>query len=66
MKRVLIFTAGYGEGHNAAARGLAAALTEAIAASLSDITKQRGEVQLVPPGSLHKDGKVIEDARKYD
>jgi processive 1,2-diacylglycerol beta-glucosyltransferase len=29
MKRVLIFTAGYGEGHNAAARGLAAALTEA-------------------------------------
>ena len=29
MKRVLILTAGYGEGHNAAARGLAAALTEA-------------------------------------
>ncbi len=29
MKSVLIFTAGYGEGHNAAARGLAAALTEA-------------------------------------
>ena len=28
MKRVLIFTAGYGEGHNAAARGLAAALAE--------------------------------------
>lgn len=28
MKRVLILTAGYGEGHNAAARGLAAALTE--------------------------------------
>lgn len=28
MKRVLILTAGYGEGHNAAARGLAAAIAE--------------------------------------
>lgn len=28
MKRVLILTAGYGEGHNAAARGLAAAVNE--------------------------------------
>ena len=28
MKRVLILTAGYGEGHNAAARALAAALGE--------------------------------------
>ena len=44
----------------------AAALTEAIAACLRDITKLRGEVQLVPPGSLPNDGKVIEDARKYD
>src|SRR4051794_6293697 len=29
MKRILILTAGYGEGHNAAARALAAAVTEA-------------------------------------
>lgn len=29
MKRILILTAGYGEGHNAAARGLAAAVAEA-------------------------------------
>ena len=29
MKRILLLTAGYGEGHNAAARGLAAALKEA-------------------------------------
>ena len=29
MKRILILTAGYGEGHNAAARSLAAGLTEA-------------------------------------
>jgi len=28
MKRILILTAGYGEGHNAAARGLAAAIAE--------------------------------------
>lgn len=38
MKRVLIFTAGYGEGHNAAARGLAAAFTEAgVEAEVRDI-----------------------------
>ena len=41
MKRVLIFTAGYGEGHNAAARGLAAALTEAGAeAEIRDIFRE--------------------------
>jgi phenylacetate-CoA ligase len=43
-----------------------AALSDAIAASLRDITKLRGEVQLVVPGTLPNDGKVIEDARKYD
>ena len=41
MKRVLIFTAGYGEGHNAAARGLAAALTEAGAeAEVRDLFRE--------------------------
>ena len=50
----------------AAGTDAAAALAEAIAACLRDITKLRGEVQLVPPGSLPNDGKVIEDARKYD
>jgi phenylacetate-CoA ligase len=44
----------------------AAALAEAIAVCLRDITKLRGEVQMVPPGSLPNDGKVIEDARKYN
>ncbi len=41
-------------------------LAQAIAASLRDVTKLRGEVALVAPGSLANDGKVIEDARRYD
>ncbi len=43
----------------------AEALAEAIVASIRDVTKLRGEVELVAPGSLPNDGKVIEDARKY-
>lgn len=42
--------------------GLAARVAEA----LRDITKLRGEVQLLTPGSLPNDGRVIEDLRKYD
>jgi phenylacetate-CoA ligase len=41
--------------------GLAAKIGEAI----RDVTKLRGEVVLVLPGSLPNDGKVIEDARSY-
>ena len=37
-----------------------------IAATLRDVTKLRGEVSFVAPGTLANDGKVIEDARKYD
>ena len=40
-------------------------LAEKIAATLRDVTKLRGDVRLVPPGSLPNDGKVIEDARSY-
>jgi phenylacetate-CoA ligase len=40
-------------------------LKEAIVASIRDVTKLRGEVELVAPGSLPNDGKVIEDLRKY-
>jgi phenylacetate-CoA ligase len=40
-------------------------LRDAIVGSIRDITKLRGEVELVAPGSLPNDGKVIEDARKY-
>ena len=42
-----------------------AGLSEAIVASIRDVTKLRGDVQLVDPGSLPNDGKVIEDRRKY-
>jgi len=42
-----------------------AGLAEAIVASIRDVTKLRGEVELVAPGSLPNDGKVIDDTRKY-
>jgi len=44
-----------------APQGLDARIAEAI----RDVTKLRGEVELVPPGTLPNDGKVIEDARSY-
>ncbi|MBC7155938.1 MAG: phenylacetate--CoA ligase family protein, partial [Rhodobacteraceae bacterium] len=34
--------------------------------SVLDTLKLRGRVELVPPGSLPNDGKVIEDQRRYD
>ena len=37
----------------------------AITASIRDVTKLRGEVQLVAIGSLPNDGKVIDDVRSY-
>jgi phenylacetate-CoA ligase len=40
-------------------------LAAAIVASIREVTKLRGEVELVAPGSLPNDGRVIEDARKY-
>jgi len=40
-------------------------LREQIADAVRDVTKLRSEVELVPPGSLPNDGKVIEDARSY-
>jgi len=42
-----------------------AGLAEALVATIRDVTKLRGEVELVAPASLPNDGKVIEDARKY-
>lgn len=38
---------------------------EAIIASIRELTKLRGEVQLVPVGSLAQDGKIIADIRDY-
>lgn len=43
------------------AEGLARQLGDAI----REVTKLRGEVQMLPPGSLPNDGRVIEDARSY-
>jgi phenylacetate-CoA ligase len=40
-------------------------LAQAIADSLRDITKLRGEVAFRKPGELPNDGKVIEDAKRY-
>jgi phenylacetate-CoA ligase len=42
-----------------------AGLKDAIVASIRDVTKLRGEVELLAAGSLANDGKVIEDLRKY-
>jgi phenylacetate-CoA ligase len=41
----------------------AAGLAEAVAATLQSVTKLRGEVKLVAPGTLPNDGKVIADER---
>jgi predicted SprT family Zn-dependent metalloprotease len=38
-------------------------LAEQLQAALRDVTKLRGEVELVAPGSLPNDGHVIEDRR---
>jgi phenylacetate-CoA ligase len=42
------------------------ALRQTLAHTLREVTKLRGDVELVAPGSLPNDGKVIEDARSYD
>jgi phenylacetate-CoA ligase len=41
-------------------------LSARIADTIRDVTKLRGEVELCAPGSLPNDGKVIEDARRYE
>jgi phenylacetate-CoA ligase len=42
------------------------ALKTAIESSLREVTMLRGEVAFRMPGELANDGKVIEDAKKYD
>ncbi len=37
-----------------------------LGASIREILKLKGDVEIVPPGSLPKDGLVIEDQRSYD
>jgi phenylacetate-coenzyme A ligase PaaK-like adenylate-forming protein len=45
--------------------GASEAVVAALESSLRDVTKVRGEVRRVEPGTLPNDGKVIEDLRKY-
>lgn len=46
--------------------GEAQGLTVQIADSIRELCKLRGEVKLVAPDGLPRDGVVIEDSRKYD
>ncbi len=48
------------------AESLPADHSAALASSVREVTKLRCEVQLLPPGSLPNDGKVIDDQRKYE
>ncbi len=48
------------------AAGAPAGLVEQLESTMREITKLRGQVQVVGVGSLPNDGKVIEDARKYE
>ncbi|ANK80514.1 MAG: AMP-dependent synthetase [Rhizobiales bacterium NRL2] len=42
-----------------------AALIEALKQTVQTVTKLRGEVEIVAPGSLPNDGVVVEDAREF-
>ena len=42
-----------------------AGLAQRLADAVRDVTKLRADVELVSPGALPNDGKVIEDARTY-
>ena len=51
---------------HAEVEGLPDGLASRVAETVRDVTKLRCDVQLVAPGRLPNDGKVIEDARSYD
>jgi phenylacetate-CoA ligase len=42
------------------------ALRDALVASVREVTKLRGEIAFVAPGTLPNDGKVIDDRRRID
>jgi phenylacetate-CoA ligase len=42
------------------------ALAATVATTLQSVAKLKGHVQLISPGSLPNDGKVVADERKYD
>ena len=41
-------------------------MADAISATIADITKLKANVEIVPPGSLANDGKVIDDTRPIE
>jgi len=41
-------------------------LEQRVGEAIREVTKLRGSVELLSPGSLPNDGKVIEDARRYE
>ena len=41
-------------------------ISDAVTATVRDVCKLRGTIEIVAPGSLANDGKVIEDARTYE
>jgi phenylacetate-CoA ligase len=43
-----------------------ASLSDVIAESIRSVCKLRGEVEIVAPGTLPNDGKVIDDIRQYE
>ncbi len=43
-----------------------AGFAEAVATSIRELTKLRGEVVFCAPGSLANDGRIIDDIRKYE
>jgi phenylacetate-CoA ligase len=47
------------------AKSTAYGLQQRIGEAIRDVTKLRGDVVVVEPGTLPNDGKVIEDARNY-
>lgn len=44
----------------------ASELAQAVVQTIREVCKLRGEVELVAPGSLPNDGKVIDDVRRYE
>ena len=40
--------------------------TDCYAGTVTEMLKLKGRIEIVPPGSLPNDGKVIEDLRSYD
>jgi phenylacetate-CoA ligase len=44
--------------------GPAEGLAQAVAATIRDLTKLRGEVEFVAPGTLPNDGRLIDDVRR--